>query len=451
MKYLVIGQVGELNLSSLYLNGKRNYDVVIHDYSKDGESEIIDNVLYIRKKGYKFPFLKWYFENYGNDYDYYLFLDDDVYITTNDINRLFEIASNENLTVAHPSINPKNFHAKMLYKQNYSKLRYVNWLEIMACLMSSNAVLKLHTYFDENRTGYGYPDLWWKILNDKKAFAIIDEIEIIHTKPMAEGGIYNTLENGLDSAIVEYNKLKDKFNIDKQHFETYGELLDRPPLSVVVIYNEYDEKNYLYEMFQTMPEFAEFIFCKTEQGEKEAFEIIEEGAKSVKCKYTYTGLFKFDEARNFAKSLARGMWVLSIDADERLVAYQENMLRELLLTTDETVGGLVVSVASIYGYLYENGKRARALFPAVRIFRNLPNITFFGNGHETVDKSIIDSGLKIIDTDLYIIHEGYLKNKDNMKEKLIRNIKTMWQDSRLIESDYHFEKMKQTFNHYSQL
>jgi tetratricopeptide (TPR) repeat protein len=106
----------------------------------------------------------------------------------------------------------------------------------------------------------------------------------------------------------------------------------------------------------------------------------------------------FAAARNAALDLARGRWILYIDADERLLASAE--LRDRLATTN-AVAGLVRFRA---GHHYTR-------YREYRLFRNRPDIRFHGAIHETmvpdIHRLVAAEGASIEDMPAEIIHLGY--------------------------------------------
>jgi tetratricopeptide (TPR) repeat protein len=107
---------------------------------------------------------------------------------------------------------------------------------------------------------------------------------------------------------------------------------------------------------------------------------------------------RFDAARNAALDLARGEWILYIDADERLTATAE--LRERLAETD-AIAGLV---------RFRTGRHFTR-YREYRLFRNRPDIRFRGAIHETMVPDIVrlvaDEGAAVIEVPAQIDHHGY--------------------------------------------
>ncbi|TMK54758.1 MAG: glycosyltransferase family 2 protein [Actinobacteria bacterium] len=106
----------------------------------------------------------------------------------------------------------------------------------------------------------------------------------------------------------------------------------------------------------------------------------------------------FAAARNATLDLARGRWILYIDADERLTAGAE--LRDELATTN-AVAGLV---------RFQPGRHSTR-YREYRLFRNRPDIRFRGAIHETmvpdIQRLVATEGAVVVDMPAEIRHLGY--------------------------------------------
>jgi len=84
----------------------------------------------------------------------------------------------------------------------------------------------------------------------------------------------------------------------------------------------------------------------------------------------------FSKARNYAKSLCTGDWILSIDADEYLDEDVIPQLKELMLTSKDAIGIQL--------------KSGTMKYHVPRLFRNKPNVFWYGRIHELVNVSDFD-------------------------------------------------------------
>jgi glycosyltransferase involved in cell wall biosynthesis len=108
----------------------------------------------------------------------------------------------------------------------------------------------------------------------------------------------------------------------------------------------------------------------------------------------------FAEARNVSLELARGEWILYIDADERLVDGDRALVERLLSEADEVAFRLLLRPMV-----------NSTPYTEYRLWRNDPRIRFQGIIHENVVPAIHrvaeQDGRPIGDCDLLLTHAGY--------------------------------------------
>jgi glycosyltransferase involved in cell wall biosynthesis len=116
--------------------------------------------------------------------------------------------------------------------------------------------------------------------------------------------------------------------------------------------------------------------------------------------HDFTWRDDFAAARNEALGLARGEWVLYIDADERVRPASRDRLHNLL--ADRSLVGCCVRLHARTGY---------TPFREMRLFRNDPRIRFEGLIHENIWPGITrymdEAGGVIGDSELVLDHVGY--------------------------------------------
>jgi tetratricopeptide (TPR) repeat protein len=127
----------------------------------------------------------------------------------------------------------------------------------------------------------------------------------------------------------------------------------------------------------------------------------------------------FAAARNEALLHATGDWILSLDADDRIVPISHMRLKALLATlSDDNVGYMmpIVSPAA------DGGPLGEVLH--VRLFRRRAGIRWRYRVHEQIGSSILESGGRLCVTDIGIVHVGYLDGA-NLESKLRRNLRLL--------------------------
>jgi glycosyltransferase involved in cell wall biosynthesis len=118
----------------------------------------------------------------------------------------------------------------------------------------------------------------------------------------------------------------------------------------------------------------------------------------------------FSEVRNFAKKKASQRWILHLDPDEVFDPKEFFHIRRMM-------------EQKCHGYLFElinhqlNGQKT--VSESVRLYRNIPELVYYGRVHETFDKCLPEiQGLRLLRAPFRIHHQGYLKNPADVDRKL---------------------------------
>ena len=139
--------------------------------------------------------------------------------------------------------------------------------------------------------------------------------------------------------------------------------------------------------------------------------------------YHYPWRDDFSGPRNLSLRVARTRWILRLDADEYI---DPNDVAKLWwLAQDDNVD---VWVFTIHNYLQDSilGSNAKwAISETCRMYKNDPRFYFQGLVHEEIDESVFAAqarGEKIqtARSPVLLYHEGYLKNRKYVKDKLSR-------------------------------
>ena len=216
---LVLSPAGDNSLHSEWVKGESNFDLVLLYYGDDlkkAESYLIDTPHIYASKGFKWWLIKSFIEDnleWFSQYEYIWFPDDDLEISTENINKLFEVAKQYDLYICQPALLGYVSH-QITIPQEDSLLRYTNFVEVMAPLMNLNTTLQLKDTFDVNYSSWGLDGLWPHLLGDPTdKVAIIDSIKMIHTKPQGNPELYSKIPHSLEyDAQLAYNKFAPGFN-----------------------------------------------------------------------------------------------------------------------------------------------------------------------------------------------------------------------------------------------
>jgi hypothetical protein len=156
-----------------------------------------------------------------------LLLDDDVEICFDDVEKLFSLCTDFKLALAQPSLSERSYVSWPVTLNHPSfRLRFTNFVEVMAPLFSRDALVTCLPTFRESVSGWGL-DMVWPVLlgNPRDRIAIVDEVVVTHTRPVdvQNGRFYNYLRNNGISPYDELAQLCDKYGIARdQQPVVYG-------------------------------------------------------------------------------------------------------------------------------------------------------------------------------------------------------------------------------------
>lgn len=206
MKNIVVSCVGKDSLHKKWLDDNCNFDVYLINYGNPGEVFEERAKMVIDMKGTQAHLLyKFLLHNQDllDQYDYLFFPDDDLLMNSSTINRLFELMEHYHLEIAQPSLEKSYYSWDITLKNSHCKIRYTNFVELMAPCFSCRALKKIMSTFNENSSGYGI-EFHWPVLIDSnhRDMAIIDEISIIHTRPVRS---YTIALEELSDYLIKYN------------------------------------------------------------------------------------------------------------------------------------------------------------------------------------------------------------------------------------------------------
>ncbi|MBN8876964.1 MAG: DUF707 domain-containing protein [Sphingobacteriales bacterium] len=156
-------------------------------------------------------------------YDYFYFLDDDIDINTEDINRMFVNARAMNADICQASLSRDSFCSWPIFK-NHSNCfcRFVGQVEVMAPLFSKHALKACLESFIGNKSSWGVDTVWTKILgNPSNKLIVFDNVMMKHTLPVGGGELYAKL--GV-SPYDEWKMITDKYGSRKHYYAELGRL-----------------------------------------------------------------------------------------------------------------------------------------------------------------------------------------------------------------------------------
>jgi hypothetical protein len=206
----------------------RNFDVCLLFYHENIDRielyEGIDHLFHL--KDFKYIMLYKLFTQlkpeWLNEYEYFYFLDDDIEITTKDINRMFDASRLFGSSISCASLSADSFYSWPIFRQHPNcYLRYVRQIEVMAPLVDRAALKTILPTFIETRSSWGLDAVWPKLLGyPKDRLIVFDNVVMKHTLPVGGGELY--LKIGVDPK-EEWLYLTKKYAAKVYNYE-YGRL-----------------------------------------------------------------------------------------------------------------------------------------------------------------------------------------------------------------------------------
>lgn len=222
-QYLIIARVGDNSLHPEWLKEKSpNFDIFLSYFGDELNKYREQATYYEQVKGGKWPEIA-RIVNDNSDimakYDAIWMPDDDLLISTKEINRMFNFFNALELDLAQPSLSKNSYFSySQLLNIPQNLIRYVNFVEVMAPIFSGSGLEQLKHTFSMSPSGWGLDSVWPKVIKNpnKRKIAILDVTQVIHTRPVG-GELYKKNPNlspqaDVDALVESFAKLN--INID---------------------------------------------------------------------------------------------------------------------------------------------------------------------------------------------------------------------------------------------
>ncbi len=231
-KNLVVVRAGDQSLHPDWLKGdsSRNWDLIISYYGSQKSLYENSGFEVVKDNGFKWDSLHRLFTNRPElleKYDTIWLPDDDLICSLESINRLFDCSRDYDLSICQPSLTHDSYSSFQVTKANkYFRLRYTTFVEVMApCFNSAylKEILPLLTY---SSSGWGLDLVWCHLMADplRKA-AVIDEISVVHSRPIGKGTLYSDLKSAGKDNYQEQANVLSVCDIQPYRPRTYGGVL----------------------------------------------------------------------------------------------------------------------------------------------------------------------------------------------------------------------------------
>lgn len=217
-KNAVFIPVGKDSLHRQLLKGDADFDLHLLIYDGSYNKFCNDSDFVACDAGYKMDMTYRYLHRHPElfeKYEYFFLLDDDIVISTEDVNRLFSMMREYQLKIAQPSLVMSYYTYKHTAFHPFYILRYTNFVEMMMPCFSRDALKAVLPTFEQKIRWCGI-EMHWPVLvgSNHKDMAIVDAVSAKHTRPVQS---WNSL-----SQLQQENYLK-KHNLSWS-IEIYGGL-----------------------------------------------------------------------------------------------------------------------------------------------------------------------------------------------------------------------------------
>ncbi len=213
---------------------------------------------------------------------------------------------------------------------------------------------------------------------------------------------------------------KEQIDHDRQTF--FGIHGEQPRASVPMLISAClitkDEEKNLPECLESLAGIADEVVIYDTGSSDRTIEIARSyGATVVKGYWDDD----FSRARNAARQVCQGQWILWVDADERVVAGSPETIRQSLAEMPSNIEGCLIHIDNLEG----TGVTSAFTHPACRVFRRL-RCHWHGRLHEQI--SLVDQSAKrapflVPFTRLRLLHVGYLDEAIRNRAKPERNVR----------------------------
>ncbi len=230
---LVLLRAGDSSIHECWLEGAgetRNWDFIINYFDDDPDIFRGGDWLRIDSKGLKMQGLHDFIrahEDLIRQYDFVWLPDEDLRIRCQEINRMFDVCRERKLKLAQPSLTPDSYfsHPVTLHCPGF-QLRYTSFVEIMAPCLSTDALWTVLPTMNGVLSGWGLDFAWARILSPAGlVIAVIDEVQMTHTRPVGGGKFYDVVKSAGLSAWDEVHSIEERYGIAERRYEIHEGVL----------------------------------------------------------------------------------------------------------------------------------------------------------------------------------------------------------------------------------
>lgn len=206
-KNAVFVTAGKDSLHRQLLKGDADFDLHLLIYDGSYNKFCNDADFIACDAGYKMDMTYRYLQRHPElleKYEYFFLLDDNIVISTEDVNRLFAMMRKYQLKIAQPSLVMSYYTYKHTAFHPFYILRYTNFVEMMMPCFSRNALKNVLPTF-EARVRWSGVEIHWPVLveTNHKDIAIFDAVSAKHTRIVQSWNATSQMQ--LDEYLKKHN------------------------------------------------------------------------------------------------------------------------------------------------------------------------------------------------------------------------------------------------------
>jgi hypothetical protein len=204
------------DFSGDFTNPSRTFDLVVNDWTGDGRFSKAAQQAEQRfaEKGHKWQTLARLLPKMP-EYRYYAFIDEDIDVSVETLNGLFQLGELLGLRLYQPALTIRSHYSHEFSRVNPDTyVRPTTFVEIMAPFFSHEALVKCLPTFTLSELGWGLEYLWNEILRSK-GMAIVDRFPVTHIRPIQSARWKN--QRG-ETAAEECARMLAEWNANKQSY-----------------------------------------------------------------------------------------------------------------------------------------------------------------------------------------------------------------------------------------
>ena len=231
LRNLVIIAAGSNSLHKSWCKcKKRNFDIFTVDFTENNDLKGIFGDFYLSQKGPKWSLMHSAIMQLGdeiNNYKAVWFPDDDILVSAESINDMFDFFHKTGLDIAQPGLSRDSYFSHFItFSIPGVAYRRTNFVEIMVPILKTDILHEDMPYMERMKSGWGLDFLWMKHSNQKHLkIGILDKVQVKHTRPInspIRGGVKS---EGMYKGLLPWDELDDFSEIhDITDFKTKTEI-----------------------------------------------------------------------------------------------------------------------------------------------------------------------------------------------------------------------------------